>query len=293
MLQLGTDKGNTMQFSASRAFSEAFEILKSRFGVLIGTALIFWAGLIVVTGVFSGTLMAGAMAGAAAGVDPDPAQMFASMGFSIVLFYLLIYAIQFAMVIALMRLCSDRHPPSIGDAIGTGLRGTPTMFGAVILLVIVGMVAGLVFGLVFGAISVALNSGVLTVLLAIAGLVLTLYIYARLSMLTPVIAIDEERNPIRAISRSWAMTGPAVVKIALVIGLAAVIAVIAVLVLVAATVGTAALSGQPPSARGIIGLIAGMIAFGVTVGLYFNALFAAIHRQVSGGSAAAASAAFE
>lgn len=282
-----------MPLSASRAFSEAFEILKSRFGVLIGTALIFWVGLIVIMGAFSGTLMAGVMASAAAGTDPDPTAMFAGMGFSIVLFYLLIYAIQFAMVIALMRLCSDRHPPSIGDAIGTGFRGTPTMFGAVILLVLAGIVGGLVFGLIFGAVSAGLNSGIMSALLAIGSLLLGIYLYARLSMLTPVIAIDEERNPIRAISRSWTMTGPSAVKIALVIGLAAVVSVLAVLVLVFTTIGTAALSGQPPSPGGLIAFVVGMIAFGVTVGLYFNALFAAIHRQVSGGNAAQASAAFE
>ena len=282
-----------MPFSASRAFSEAFDILKSRFGVLIGTALIFWVGLMVIGIVFGGTMMAGVMASAAAGTDPDPAAMFAGMGFSVVLFYLLIYAVQFAMVIALMRLCSDRHPPSIGDAIGAGVRGVPTMFGAMILLVIAGIAGGMVFGLIFGAISAGLNSGVLTVLLAIASLVLVIYLYARLSMLTPVIAIDEERNPIRAISRSWTMTGPAAVKIVLVIGLAAIVSCLVILVLVFATIGTAALSGQPPSPGGMIAFFLGVVAFAVTVGLYFNALFAAIHRQVSGGGAAQASAAFE
>lgn len=282
-----------MPFSASRAFSEAFDILKSRFGVLIGTALIFWVGLMVIGIVFGGAMMGGVMASAATGTDPDPAAMFAGMGFSVVLFYLLIYAVQFAMVIALMRLCSDRHPPSIGDAIGAGVRGVPTMFGAVILLMLVGIAGGMVFGLIFGAISAGLNSGALTVLLAIASLVLMIYLYARLSMLTPVIAIEEERNPIRAISRSWTMTGPAAVKIALVIGLAAIASCLVILVLVFATMGTAALSGQPPSPGGMIAFFLGMVAFAVTVGLYFNALFAAIHRQVSGGDAAQASAAFE
>jgi hypothetical protein len=282
-----------MPFSASRAFSEAFDILKSRFGVLIGTALIFWVGLIAIMAVFGGTLMAGVMASAAAGTDPDPAQMFAGMGFSIVLFYLLIYAVQFAMALAMMRLCSDRHPPSIGDAIGSGVRGVPTMFGVVIILAIAGIVVGLVFGLIFGAITAALNSGALSVVLALAGFVLALYVYARLSMLTPVIAIDGERNPIRVISRSWEMTGQAAFKIVLVIGLAAVVAIVAILVLVGATIGTAALTGQPPSPGGIIAFVIGMIAFAVTVGLYFYALIAAIHRQVSGGGAAQASAAFE
>lgn len=282
-----------MPFSASRAFSEAFEILKSRFGVLIGTTLIFWVALVAVAAVFSGTLMAGAMASAATGAEPDPTQVFAGMGFSIVLFYLLFYAVQFAMSLAMMRLCSDRHPPSIGDAISAGVRGVPTMFGAVIILAIVGIIVGLVFGLIFGAISALLNSGALTALLALAGALLGLYIYARLSMLTPVIAIDEERNPIQAISRSWAMTGQAAFKILLVLGLAIIVSIVAILILVGATIGTAALTGQPPSPGGIIAFIIGMIAFGVTVGLYFQALMAAIHRQVSGSDAEQASAAFE
>lgn len=282
-----------MSFSASRAFSEAFDILKSRFGVLIGTSLIFWAALLAVTMVFSGTLMAGMMASTEMGGPPDPTQMFAGMGFSVVLFYALIYAVQFAMAIALMRLCSDRHPPSIGDAISTGLRGTPTMFGSVILLGIAGIIAGLLFGLIFGFVAAALNSGALSVLLAIAAIIVAIYLYARLSMLTPAIAIDEERNPVRAISRSWAMTSSAAVKIAAVIGLAAIASVVVILLLVGVTIGTATLTGQPPSPGGMIAFVLGMVAFGVTIGLYFQALFAAIHRQVSGGGAAEASAAFE
>lgn len=281
-----------MTFSGSRALGEAFEILKSRFGVLVGTTLIFWVGLMVVAGVFGGTIMASVMASASTGAEPDPAQIFAGMGFSIVLFYLLLYAVQFAMAIAMMRLCSDRHAPSIGDAISTGVRGVPTMFGVVIILAVAGLIGGLVVGLVVGGLVAVSGSEIISMLMVIAAIVGGLYLYARLSMLTPVIAIDEERNPLRVISRSWAMTGPAALKIVLVVALAAILAGIAVFALLFATIGTAAMSGQPPSIGGMIAFVIAMIAFGLTVGLYFTALIAAIHRQLSGGSAAAAGEAF-
>jgi hypothetical protein len=281
-----------MTFSGSRAFGEAFEILKSRFGVLIGTTLIFWVGLMVVMGAFGGSIMASVMASASTGADPDPAQIVAGMGFSIVLLYLLVYALQFAMAIAMVRLCSDRHAPSIGDAISTGVRGVPTMFGVVIILAVAGVIGGVLIGMVVGGLAAVSGSEIVSGLLMIAAFLGGLYLYARLSMLTPVIAIEDERNPIQVIRRSWAMTGPAALKIVLVVGLAAVLAGLAVFALLFATIGTAALSGQPPSIGGMVAFVVAMIAFGLTVGLYFTALIAAIHRQLSGGAVAATSDTF-
>jgi hypothetical protein len=272
-----------MNFSGSRALSEGFEILKSRFGVLIGTTLIFYVALFAVMAAFGGTMMQVMMAGAGS----DPSQAFAGMGLTFVLMYLLIYAIQFAQALATMRLCSDRHAPSIGDAIGAGFRGVPTMFGAVILLAVVGIIGALVVGVVLGLIMAAANSSALGVLLGLIGLVGGIYIAARLSMLTPVIAIDEERNPINAIARSWRMTGSAALKIALVYGAAIVLVVVVFFIILALTVGTSAFTGGQPNPAGLVGFAIGMLVFALSVGLYLVALVAAIHRQLTGGTKAA------
>jgi hypothetical protein len=198
--------------------------------------------------------------------------------------YLLIYAIQFAEALALMRLCSDRHPVSIGDAIAAGFRGTPTMFGAVILLGIVGGIGGLVIGMVLGLLMAAAQSSAVSILIGLVGLAGMIYLMARLSMLAPVIAIDEELNPINAIARSWRMTGGAALKIALVYAAAMVLILVLFFVVAALTIGTSMFGagGGAPNPAGLIGFGIGMLVLGLSVGLYFNTLIAAIHRQLSG-----------
>lgn len=61
-----------MNFSASRALTEGLEILKSRFGVLLGTALVFYAALIAVFAGFGGTVIGVMMAGAREGTPCRP-----------------------------------------------------------------------------------------------------------------------------------------------------------------------------------------------------------------------------
>jgi len=269
-----------MNFSGSRALSEGLEILKSRIGVLVGTALIFYVILLAVMAAFGGTMMQVMMVGAGG----DPSQAFAGMGLTIFVMYLLIYAIQFAQALALMRLCSDRHPVSIGDAIAAGFRGTPTMFGAVILLGIVGGIGGLVIGMVLGLLMAAAQSSAVSILIGLVGLAGMIYLMARLSMLAPVIAIDEELNPINAIARSWRMTGGAALKIALVYAAAMVLILVLFFVVAALTIGTSMFGagGGAPNPAGLIGFGIGMLVLGLSVGLYFNTLIAAIHRQLSG-----------
>ncbi len=267
-----------MNFSGSRALSEGLEILKSRFGVLIATALIFYVAMFAVMAVFGGSLMQVAMMGAGGG---DPGQAMAGMGLSLLLFYVLLYAVQFAMTLALMRLCSDRHAPSIGDAIGAGVRGVPTLFGAAILIGIVGLVVGLILGAIVGIIVATANSSAISLIVGLGFAVGAIYLFARMSMLVPVIAIDEERNPITAISRSWRMTDGAALKIALVYG-AAIVAIIVLMFLMAGlTIGVGAMGGGAPNPAGIIGFVIGMVVVGLTVGLYMQTLVAAIHRQLS------------
>lgn len=278
-----------MNFSGSRALTEGFDILKSRFGVLIATALIFYVMLFAVMFAFGGTIAQLMMVGAGG----DPGQAMAGMGLSLLLLYLVIYAIQFAQALALMRLCSDRHAPSIGEAIGAGFRGTPTLFGAVILLAIVGFIGAFIVSLVLGLLIAAVQSGAFSALIGIAALVCMIYILARLSMLIPVVAIDDERNPINAIARSWRMTGGAALKIALVYGAAIVVIVVLFFAVAAMTIGTAMFTGSgAPNPAGLIGFAIAMLALGLSVGLYMNTLVAAIHRQLSGTSVENATKAF-
>ena len=66
--------------------------------------------------------------------------------------------------------------------------------------------------LIVFAVTVLITVGALTGLQALAalggviGFVATCYIFTKLSLAAPVIAIDGERNPVRALARSWTLT---------------------------------------------------------------------------------------
>jgi hypothetical protein len=278
-----------MQFSASQALSEAFQILTSRFGALIGIALIFYAMLIAAAVALGGSIFAQIMATMpAGGGEPSPEVLAGGMGLGLVVFYLLIYAIQFAQQLALTRACSDRHSSSIGDAIVAGFKGVPTMFGAVILLGIVAVVAVIVLSMVFAAITMGTQSAALGVVLVVLAIIGCVYLFARLSMLNPVVAIDEERNPITAISRSWQLTAGNAGRLVLLFFGALLLAGGLAMVLFLATIGVPQ-PGAEPSGAGMIAFLIAMVVFGLTVGLYFVALIVAIHRQLAGPAPQAAS----
>lgn len=272
-----------MQLNIGQALSDAFQTLTSRLGALVGTALIFYVLLIGLMVALGGTMMAQMAAMMATGGEPSPEALAGGMGGGLILFYLLIYVIQFAQQLALSRLCSDRHEASIGDAITTGFKGVPTMFGAVILLGIGGVGAAIVGSLIFAGVAMGTGSAALTGVLAVVLIVAAIYLFARLCLLNPVVAIDEVMNPITVISRSWQLTGGNVGRL-VVLFLAAVVVAVAILAAIFfATIGLP----QPdavPSTGGVIAFGIAILVYGLTVGLYFVALIVAIHRQLAGTS---------
>lgn len=278
-----------MQFSGSRALSEALEILKGRFGPLVAVTLIFYLTLFGVVLALGGGMAATMMAAGGA----DPAQAFAGMGLSILLLYVVIYAIQFAQAITTMRLCSDRHPPSIGDAMSAGFRAVPTMFGVVLLFIVGGVVVGLVSSLVVAGLLAAAKSATLSFVLMLLFVVGMLYLLARASLIVPVIAIDGVMNPITVIANSWRMTANSALKIAVVYILAVIVMASIMIGLVFATIGLPGVAGTSPSPGGIIGFGVAMLVIELTLGLYFTCLIAAIHRQLSSGNVAATSQTFD
>jgi hypothetical protein len=272
-----------MQLNIGQALSDAFQTLTSRLGALVGTALIFYVLLIGLMVALGGTMMAQMAAMMATGGEPSPEALAGGMGGGLILFYLLIYVIQFAQQLALSRLCSDRHEASIGDAISVGFKGVPTMFGAVILLGIGGVGAAIVGSLIFAGVAMGTGSAALTGVLAVVLIVAAIYLFARLCLLNPVVAIDEVMNPITVISRSWQLTGGNVGRL-VVLFLAAVVVAVAILAAIFfATIGLP----QPdavPSTGGVIAFGIAILVYGLTVGLYFVALIVAIHRQLAGTS---------
>ena len=274
-----------MQFSASRAFTEAFQLLGARFGMLVGIWLTFFVGIIAVIVAFGGVFFSVMQMSLGGGGGLTPGQNpLAGMGFSVFIFYILYFLVIFAQQIALSRASTGRAEDTYGVALGAGLRGALPMLGVMLLYLIAGIGGGFVIGLIFAGLLAATQSAVVSFLLGLVTLLAFFYLFARLSLLLPIVAIDEVRNPLAAIGRAWKLTAGNSVKVALTwaLVLIAMIALYSVVFLV--TVGMPG-PGTVANPMASIGFFIAMIVMGLTVGLYLVTLTTAIYDQLSPSSA--------
>lgn len=194
--------------------------------------------------------------------------------------FLGIFMAQFIGSMSLFALLSDRGNPTVGEALGTGIRSIPSYIAAQL---IVTLAAGLAIGLPLGLAAAAAPPAVLGLLL-IAALVAMVYVFMKLSLIAPVIAVEGERNPLQAIARSWRLTKGNSLRIALFLFLLLfTIGIIAALVSGLLGVVLAAL-GEPVATIGI-DLVSAIVNAVVTV--IFLVVTAAIHRQLAGPSSEA------
>lgn len=111
-------------------------------------------------------------------------------------------------VLALLRLLSDRHRSTVGQALMAALQGLPGLVGiaALVMLIFLGALAFL--ALTLGTLMIAVLGETLGgVVTALAVLVVGgLYPVARLSMAAPALVLEGHINPLRAAARSWRLT---------------------------------------------------------------------------------------
>ncbi len=189
--------------------------------------------------------------------------------------YLVFGLVQAAGVLGLLALLTDASRPTVGQALGFGLKAlVPYIIAQILLGLIMLGVPILLIGL--GA---AINPG-LAALLSIVSLVLLAYIWIKFSLLSPVIAIDKVMNPIAALAQSWRLTKGNSLRIFAFFML--LIVSVLVLSLIAGMVFTLfSLLGDE------IGFFASAVGNGL-VSMAFTtvmlAVLVAIHRQMSGKS---------
>lgn len=195
--------------------------------------------------------------------------------------------VQAAGTLAMLTLFTDKSRPTVGQAIKQGLVGILPYIAAQLL---VGMAIGLLGG-------VALALGALTGVPALAGLLIAavvlgaIYAAIKISLVAPIVAVERERNPVVALQRSWRLTKGNSVRIALFFALL-LVAFMVVMSVISIVVGLALAALAGPEA-GTIGDAVVSSALGAVMTLYFVAVLAAIHRQLSGPSPEAASAPFK
>jgi uncharacterized membrane protein len=167
--------------------------------------LVIAGATLALAGTFAG--LAGFANGLASGEVPDPTQFVAAM-VSFIGFVL--FVVVAAVVIlstqttALVYAMSARYlgrPITLGEAFRAGLRATPRVIGAGLLIFLMFVVLWMLL-----AVLMAVSQQALVVLVAaIAGIVGTFYILAS-TLVAPIVATLETAGPITAIRRSWSLS---------------------------------------------------------------------------------------
>ena len=266
-----------MEFSAGQAFSDAFKRLGGRFGLLFAMWLLFFVVTVAMFVAFGGAaaaMLARSTLAADAPSQVDLAtssRLGAGLGVTVVLLYLVYFLILFAQQIALSRVSTGREEDSFGVALGAGLRGTPTMFG-VALIYLLGFV-------VLSALSRALSGeSALGVVLSLLMLIGMLYLFARLSLVLPLIAIEEMRNPFNAIAKAWRLAAGHSLKLT---GLWAAVLIAAFALLFGAIAASTGFRVGAAGPMASVALLIAVMLWWITVGLYMVTLTTALYDQLS------------
>ena len=230
-------------------------------------------------------------AAGSSGADPDAAmqalvaQMSATYADNWPLL-LAITVVQFIGSMSLFALLTDRGNPTVGEALGTGIKSIPSYLAAQL---ISALGAGLAIGLPIGLIAAVAPSAV-AALTVVAAIPVIIYFVIKFSLIAPVIAIEGERNPIAAIQRSWRLTKSNSLRIALFLFLL-IFTIGIIAALVSGVIGLVLSAMGEPVAT--IGINATSALVNALVTVILLVVTVAIHRQLAGPSAEGLAETFE
>ena len=230
-------------------------------------------------------------AAGSSGADPDAAmqalvaQMSATYADNWPLL-LAITVVQFIGSMSLFALLTDRGNPTVGEALGTGIKSIPSYLAAQL---ISALGAGLAIGLPIGLIAAVAPPAVAT-LTVVAAIPVIIYFVIKFSLIAPVIAIEGERNPIAAIQRSWRLTKSNSLRIILFLFLL-IFTIGIIAALVSGVIGLVLSAMGEPVAT--IGINATSALVNALVTVILLVVTVAIHRQLAGPSAEGLAETFE
>lgn len=175
---------------------------------------------------------------------------------------------------AILRLFSATPRPTVGDALARGAVDAVIFLASIFGASILGSVVASVIFAMFA----------LTGLKAVAAglIVAAIYVFFRLILVMPAIALEGLRNPLASFRRSWALTRGNAGRIMLFL-LLLVLAYLVVTAVASAVLGLGlALILGAAGAKIAVGIVTS--ALGAAFTLYVVAALAAIHRQLAGPS---------
>lgn len=185
-----------MRFDSNRAWQEATTLVSANRHVV--SAL---AGVFLVLPSFAVGVFAPPPAGASNDTDAMMGQL--SAYYATAWPWLLAMAVsQVIGTLAILALFTDRTRPTVQEALSLALRGMLPVIAAQLL-------AGLGFALgaiVPVALAAATGSKALTTVAIAACMVGLAYVMTRISLVAPVVMVDQQRHPVAALRRSWELT---------------------------------------------------------------------------------------
>lgn len=179
---------------------------------------------------------------------------------------------------AILRLFAGAQRPTVGDAIAKGVVDAAAFLAAVFAASVLASLGASLIVAAFALTGLKALAGIAVAVLAAAAF----YLFFRLILIMPAIAVEGLRNPLASFRRSWALTRGNAARIALFLVL--LMLAYAVVTAVASAVfglGLALILGAA-GAKIAVGIVTS--ALGAVFVLYVFASLAAIHRQLAGGS---------
>ncbi|MBD2842767.1 hypothetical protein [Erythrobacter rubeus] len=197
---------------------------------------------------------------------------------------------QFAGYGAMVALMGNARP-TVGDALKAGLKVVPSTFGVLVIFILAYVLSAIVISVPVGIIVSLSGLASLAFIAAIVVLAFVVFLLARMSMSLPVLVLEGTLNPIKAVSRSFRLTGPKKWSIMLFWGVLFAAYMVVALLLTSIFGLIAALAGDSVVAMLILGLTNGLLGMGI--GMIVSGLAVAMHGQLAGPSEAELTSTFE
>ncbi|MDE1467139.1 hypothetical protein [Aurantiacibacter sp. D1-12] len=258
-----------------QAWNQAVAMLSANKNVIAVVAgVFFFLPNLIATLVMPQSTEIEAMMGSAPADNPEAMlQMMGELYAGIWWIFIPLALVQAVGVLGLLALLTDKSRPTVGEALGFGLKGLPTYIGAQLLSAVI-LAAVFLLPIMLGA----LIAPAVAALLGLVAFVAVIYVMVKFSLSSPVIAIEKQLNPVTVLQRSWQITKGNSLRL-----FAFYLLLLLVLIVISA------ISGMVFSVFAIMGDQVGLFAGGIGGSLInmvtasvMMAVLAAVHRQLTG-----------
>ena len=277
-----------MTFDMNRTWDEALTLMRANFQLLAVIAGVFLLLPTVVFYLGFPEILVPPAPGEQ--LSDDEVLALAARLFPAVILIVLVQMVGYLAMIALI----GGARPTVGEAIASAVKALPTLLATFVTLIAIGVVAGLLLSILLALVIVGLAFLVgeaaligLSILLYIVLLGAMFYLYARISPLLPVIAIERARGFVQPLRRAWTLTKGAGRRLfaffALLFVAYIVISMVAGIVLQALGLVTPdALAGGGVLAFALVASVIGAL-----LAMLVSGILVSIHRQLAGNAPAA------